>query len=351
MSGSKKRQESRLVYLQDSPIDKKICVVIPIYNSGSYIEGCLKSVCNQTYRDFEIIIVDDCSTDNSVKKIKDIFSDIKIISNFKRLGPEKSRNIGIKNANVSYIAFLDSDALVDENWLKELLTVIDSDTSIGMCASKILSFPDLDIIESAGHALYYDFSPIHIGAGQKATHLNENMAVFGVCFAGAMVRKKIFDEIGLFDEDYGYNLGDDEWSWRARLAGYKCVFASKAIVRHRRLGTRSINQELLFRWEKNRSLSIIKYYSPRMVLISFYYTLKRVIGTLFSRRYKKTKLSFPKIISIILLAWGYTLLTAAIFIKKRKKLSIIKKASCFKMLVWLRKNWVEDKNEKSSFGY
>ena len=89
---------------------KLVSIIIPMYNRSKYIEECINSVIHQTYKNLEIIIIDDASTDNSVEIVKSINDDrIKIIKLEKNLGASNARNIGIKNAKGKYICFLDSD--------------------------------------------------------------------------------------------------------------------------------------------------------------------------------------------------------------------------------------------------
>ena len=103
----------------------KISVIIPVYNVEKYIEDCLNSILVQTLKDFEIICIDDCSTDNSLQIIETYTHKdkrIKILKNKKNEGPSYTRNIGIEMAQGEYIYFLDSDDMIEKNALQELLT-------------------------------------------------------------------------------------------------------------------------------------------------------------------------------------------------------------------------------------
>lgn len=102
-----------------------LSIIIPIYNREKTIEFCLNSILNQSYDSFEIIIINDCSTDKTIEILKKIQKKtkqkIKIISNKKNLGAGESRNIGIKNTTGDYICFVDSDDYIDNNYLESLI--------------------------------------------------------------------------------------------------------------------------------------------------------------------------------------------------------------------------------------
>ena len=100
-------------------------VIIPLYNKENHIENTLKSVLNQTFQDFEIIIIEDCSTDDSKKKAESfLFEKIKIIQHEKNKGLSASRNTGIENSNSSFLAFLDADDIWHKNYLEKIFELI-----------------------------------------------------------------------------------------------------------------------------------------------------------------------------------------------------------------------------------
>ena len=106
-------------------MDIQFSVVIPLYNKEKYVEQTLKSVVGQTYQNFEVVIVNDCSTDNSVDVVKDIDDHrIKIIEHSENKGLSASRNTGINAATYPYIAFLDADDYWDSTYLETILSLI-----------------------------------------------------------------------------------------------------------------------------------------------------------------------------------------------------------------------------------
>ena len=119
--------------------NSKITVVIPCYNAEKYIVKCFDKLNEQTYRDFDVVIVDDCSTDRSYEKIlsvKDNYDfNVSVVKNEKNSGPAISRNVGVKIADGEYIAFCDSDDYYEPNFLEIMLSeLIDNDAELAFSA-------------------------------------------------------------------------------------------------------------------------------------------------------------------------------------------------------------------------
>ena len=314
----------------------EVDIIIPTLNTKDTLETCLNSLFNQSYKQFRITIIDDASTDGTIAMLQSKFSGVKIIRNEKIIGREASRNTAIRNSNARYIATLDADTIVDRKWLEELVRAIAVDEDIGMCSCKILKMDKPHIIDNIGHALYYDFSPLHIGTGQKDRgQFERKIEIFGVCLTSALIRREIFNRVGFFDEDYNDNLGDDEWLWRARAIGYRCIYVPTAVVYHKKTSS-YLNKKNIFIWERNRILSIIKYYSLFMAMKSIFYSLKRY----FSYRPKEgNKIPIYRIIPIVLYAWYKAFIISPKFIKKRKNHKLAKEILNSRLENYLSKHW------------
>ena len=107
-------------------MDKLISVIIPIYNSEKYIKKCIESIINQTYKNIEVILINDGSTDNSEEICNQYASEdgrIKVINTTNK-GVSASRNIGLKNATGDYISFIDCDDYVDKDLYLDVITTI-----------------------------------------------------------------------------------------------------------------------------------------------------------------------------------------------------------------------------------
>src|SRR2546425_1137542 len=134
-----------------------VSIIILNYNGAKYISQCLKSVLISDYRNFELIIVDNNSSDSSIDIVESEFSDnrIKVIKSDKNLGFAGGNNLGADYAKGDYFVLLNIDTLVDPKWLSELVSVMESDNAIGAAQPKLLSLDDKTVFDSAGD--YLDF--------------------------------------------------------------------------------------------------------------------------------------------------------------------------------------------------
>lgn len=304
-----------------------VSVVIPALNAGRELEECLASLAKQTLLPQEIIVVDDCSDDGAAQEVCRRFPLVRLIRNSSRMGEDGSRNIGIKKAAGAYIATLDADTVVSERWLESLLAGITSGEDIGMCSSKIFMHGRPGIIDNVGHSLYYDFSAMHIGEGQADKgQFDTQREVFGFCIAGALIKKEVFQRTGYLDEDYqnnGKSVGEDEWVWRAHLEGFRCLFVPGAVMFHKRRNTRTVLQKKIVRqWERNRVLSLLKFYPLCALPAASYYTLKRLLVSWRAhRRCARRAAPLGSIVAGVACGWRDALLLAPLFLRKRKQLN------------------------------
>jgi len=132
-------------------------IIIVNWNGKHHLDVCLSSIFNQTYKDFNVIFVDNGSTDDSVEYVKNNFSEVNIIECKKNYGFAEGNNIGIrqalKNPEVKYIVTLNNDTETDKDWLKQLIEVAEKDEKIGAVSSKMLFFNQRNVIDSAGDFL------------------------------------------------------------------------------------------------------------------------------------------------------------------------------------------------------
>jgi len=213
---------------------RRVAVIILNWNGQRYLEGCLSAVFAQTFGEFEAILVDNGSTDGSVAWLKTHFPQVRLICNPHNAGFARANNQAIRSTDAELIATLNNDARVEPGWLAALVEAVDSDPTVGMVASKILFADQPDMIDSAGIAL----DPMGIawnrlgGMPDSSAEAAVPTEVFGPCAAAALYRRAMLDQIGLFDEDFFAYLEDVDLAWRARLAGWRCLYAPAARVYH-----------------------------------------------------------------------------------------------------------------------
>lgn len=210
-----------------------VSVVIPNYNGEKYIKKCLDSLLNQSLEPDEIIIVDNKSTDGSLELINSEFKDkAYIIALEKNTGFSVAVNKGIRASNSEFVALLNNDTELDKDWLKELYAVIQKDSSIFSCCSKMIRYDNRNIIDDAGDEYSILGWSFKRGDGKTIDKYNKTEEVFSSCAGAAIYRKTILDEIGCFDVNFFAYLEDMDISYRAKSFGYKNFYAHKAKVYH-----------------------------------------------------------------------------------------------------------------------
>ncbi len=221
--------------MSDTP---KVSVIIPNFNGIEYLHTCLSSLQEQTFRDFEVIIVDNNSHDSSEEFIKKNYPAVRIIKNTRNNGYSTAVNQGIQLSRSEFIATLNNDTSVTPQWLGTIIRAFQNNPDIGFCASKIVNYSLRSVIESAGDEMMNNGFGRKRGYGEQDRgqfHYPEK--VFSACGAAAVYRRNMLDDIGLFDEDFFAYLEDVDLSFRAYLRGYQCLFVPDAVVYHHEFGT------------------------------------------------------------------------------------------------------------------
>lgn len=300
----------------------KVAVIVINWNGKHLLEECLSSVENQDYNNFKIIFVDNGSKDESVEFVKNKFPKVEIISLDKNTGFAKANNIGIHKAfedlAVEDIAILNNDAVVEKNWLAEMMKIILQDDKIGSVAPKIKKYYKRNIIDSIGNA-------IHLDGGGVSNHINkvdngqfDNIKeLFGPSGCAALYSKKMLKDVEIngefFDNDFFAYFEDIDLNWRAKLRGWKCLFAPKAVVYHKHSETTGLYSPFkAFYTHRNRYFVIVKNYPSFL---------------------------FPMAILNIFLGYIYSVLS----IKKNKGPSarLMEKTSFFSVAKILIKGWLD----------
>lgn len=242
-----------------------VSVVIVNWNGMKFLKNCLDSLQKQSYRNFEVIMVDNNSLDESVDFVKKKYKHVKIIQLGKNFRFAKPNNIGfdeaMKNKSLKYIAILNNDTIVDKNWITEMVKIAESDDKIGSCAPQVLMFNEK--VDSAGMLFYKNCMPGARGKLAERDYLNNIENVFGAPGSAALYRKEMLLDTKLdddyFDSDYEFYQEEFDLSWRAQLMGWKCVYVPKSIVYHIGTGTgRIIPNTIKYHLERNRLWTIRK---------------------------------------------------------------------------------------------
>lgn len=211
---------------------KQVTVVIPNYNGKKYLSRCLEAICTNTDLEIDIIVVDNHSTDRSIEETRKCYPDITYMELDKNYGFSKAVNEGIKAAKTSYVLLLNNDTEIKKGCVSALLQTMESSRKIFSVEAKMLQYHKPNHIDSAGtyyNALGWAFAR---GKDRSASGYEAKCETFAACGGAALYRKSVFEEIGLFDEDYFAYLEDIDIGYRAKICGYRNVYEPKAKVLH-----------------------------------------------------------------------------------------------------------------------
>lgn len=275
-------------------VDPLVGVIILNYNGlrQKTLPECLASVFKTRYRNFEVILVDNASTDGSIKYVQRNYPTMKVIKNKTNLGFAEGNNLGIKSARGKYVVLLNFDTRVDPNWLDEAVKVLEKDRRIAIAQCMLRAYRDSRKIDGAGGFIDSYGNAMERGYGQKDVgQFHRICEIFYACGAAMIIRRNVFSEIGLLDPKFFMYYEETDLCWRAHLRGYKIVFIPKAIVYHRRGDEpRKLNFFIMWHCEKNQLMMLLKNYSfetlikvlPRFFILKFldilYEAFKRNIG-------------------------------------------------------------------------
>ncbi|VAV85792.1 Glycosyltransferase [hydrothermal vent metagenome] len=270
-------------------------IVIANWNGKALLKPCLESIFVQNHPTailpqtrFEIIIVDNGSTDGSVAFIEKTHPELRLIKNPQNLGFAKANNQGILASKGEFILTLNNDTVLDKNFLAALMgAAADSEPHVGMWATKILSLSDKTIIDSVGGLLLYP-DGLARGRGRLERDNSQYDALRKILLpsaCAALYRKKMLDEVGLFDEDFFAYCEDTDLGLRARLLGWDAVNVPGAVCFHSYSATGGDYSTFkAYHVERNRAYVLIKNFPLSRILSSPFHTLRRYAKQLSSIR-------------------------------------------------------------------
>lgn len=259
-----------------------ISVIIPNWNGKKFLTGCLDSLLKDSYGKVEIIVVDNGSHDGSVEFMESGYPSVKLVKFSENTGFSVAVNAGINASRGEFIALLNNDTVVDPSWLSEMIKVMKEHPEIGSTGCKMLAYDNHQLLDGAGDGYRRGGLPGRIGHREiDRGQFNEQRPILGPCGGAALYRRAMFDDIGLFDEDYFAYLEDVDMALRAQSAGYKSIYVPSAVMYHLGCGTtgsgyhplvvRLSAQNNVNTLVKNIPFSLILKFLPQIIYWQAYY--------------------------------------------------------------------------------
>jgi len=234
-----------------------VSIIIVNWNGGEVFQKCLESLSEIDYRNTELIVVDNGSTDGSEKLAKKA----KIIKNKKNLGFAPANNQGFKISKGEYVLLLNNDTVVNKDFLSKLIERMEQDETIGVLQPKIFMMRKKGRLDNAGSFFTRIGFLEHWGFDKKdGKEFQEEREIFSAKGACMLIRREVIEKVGLFDADFGSYFEESDFCWRVWMNGWRILFYPKAKIHHkigytiRRLNVREMNYD----YYRNRISSLIK---------------------------------------------------------------------------------------------
>jgi GT2 family glycosyltransferase len=238
----------------------RVSVIIVNWNGREFLGECLDSVLAQTFEDFEVIVVDNGSSDGSADWIAGEYPQVRLLRLASNQGFCGGNNAGARIARAEFLLLLNNDTVVDDGWLAPLYTTITSDSRIAACDSKILYAGEPHTIWSAGATYTIAGTANFRAQGTREDALSCQPAeVFSAVACSAIYRRSVWEEIGGLDETYFAGYEDVDWGFRARLRGYRIFNVPASRVYHKVSATHQYNSPAYVRHgQRNVTATFVK---------------------------------------------------------------------------------------------
>jgi GT2 family glycosyltransferase len=238
-----------------------ISIIILNYNAGDLIFNCINSVFQTKYENYEVILVDNISTDGSHKKCKKNFDKIQLIENSKNFGYCEGNNIGIRKAKGEFIVILNPDTIVEPNWLDEFLIAY-SKFGEGLYQPKILSLYEENILQSTGNMIHLFGFGFAKDKGIKDNNQFNKIEKIGYASGTCLfTSSKVFEKIGLLDPFLFLYHDDLDLGWRGAQLGINSYFVPNVKIFHAESYILKWSAKKFYWLERNRKYCILTHFS------------------------------------------------------------------------------------------
>lgn len=258
----------------------KVGIVLVNYNGEKFQNDCIRTLKKSTYNNYEIIVVDNNSTDNSIKLLREEFPNTVIIETGENTGVARGNNIGIKHAlenKCEYVLLLNNDTEVDKEMLKKMVDKADQETLV--TCKMYYHDPDNLIWCAGGEIKWSKGTTLHYGEGKyDEFQFNESKYVEYTPTCCLLVHRSVFENIGLMDEKYFMYYDDTDFCVRVNRAGFKIWYEASALLWHKVSSSSggSESPTSIYYGNRNRLYFIDKFYNRKLTVTSFYFLSRSI---------------------------------------------------------------------------
>ncbi|MBI4567486.1 MAG: glycosyltransferase [Planctomycetes bacterium] len=219
------------------PYEAHASVVAPVYNGAAHLPALIESLVAQTARGFDVVFVDDGSSDGSASLIARLWPEgrapARVLVNGENQGFARAANRGIQAAPGRYVALVNQDVTLAADWLERCSRALDENPTVGLVACRVMEGARPERVFAAGDGFTRSGVAFQAGSGRLlGPEWLTPRRVFGATAAAAMYRRRMLDHVGLFDEEFEMYLEDVDLAFRAQLWGYECLYLPDAVATH-----------------------------------------------------------------------------------------------------------------------
>ena len=220
-----------------------LTVAVLSYDGRHLLELILPSLARQSFRDFEVIVVDNGSRDDTVAWLSEHWPAVQVVSLAQNIGVTAALNVCARAGRGELVGLFNNDLEADPDCLGELVAALREHPQAGWAGAKLRDFEQRDVLDGAGDVFTWAATGGRRGHGERDVgQYDEPRAIFGACGGAALYRRSTLQQVGDFDEDFFAFYEDVDWNLRAQLAGFSCRYVPSAVVYH--MGSATIGRGL-----------------------------------------------------------------------------------------------------------
>lgn len=256
-------------------------IIIVNFNGKKYLTECLSSIYSfKSVYTFEVIVVDNNSTDGSIDNLEKEFPKVVLVKNKRNVGFGKANNVGARYARGEYLVFLNNDTVITKDWLASFISRLRSDSKIGGVVGKTMLFSEQTKVQNAGNIVFKEGYSRDRGAvvsnhsqtyEHDSAYFSKAVRVQSLCGVNMAVKKDVFFKLGGFSQEFFMYYEDVDLSLRIKRCGYELWFEPNAVIYHHHAATsREWSSFFIYQSERSRLLFLIKHYPLTVILYEFF---------------------------------------------------------------------------------